>query len=37
MYEEPTVRTPDDAIRVFLDGRLDGLAIGGFYVEALEK
>jgi carbamoyltransferase len=33
MHEEPIVCTPDDAIRAFLDGRLDGLAIGGFYVQ----
>ena len=33
MHEEPIVRTPDDAIRAFLDGRLDALAIEGFYVE----
>ncbi len=33
MHEEPIVCTPDDAIRAFLDGRLDGLAIGPFYVE----
>jgi carbamoyltransferase len=37
MHEEPIVRTPEDAIRAFLDGRLDGLAIGGFYVEAPKK
>lgn len=34
MHEEPIVCTPHDAIRAFLDGRLDGLAIGGFFVEA---
>ncbi|MCB9914748.1 MAG: carbamoyltransferase [Planctomycetes bacterium] len=33
MHEEPIVCSPDDAVRAFLDGRLDGLAIGGFYVE----
>jgi len=33
MHEEPIVRTPDDAIRAFLDGRLDALAIEGFFVE----
>ncbi len=32
MHEEPIVCTPHDAIRAFLDGRLDGLAIGSFYV-----
>ena len=32
MHEEPIVCTPQDAVRAFLDGRLDGLAIGGFYV-----
>lgn len=33
MHEEPIVCSPKDAIRAFLDGRLDGLAIGPFYVE----
>ena len=33
MHEEPIVCTPQDAVRAFLDGRLDGLAIGGFFVE----
>jgi carbamoyltransferase len=37
MHEEPIVRTPEDAIRAFLDGRLDALAIGGFYVKAPER
>ncbi|MDP6538674.1 MAG: carbamoyltransferase C-terminal domain-containing protein [Planctomycetota bacterium] len=32
MHEEPIVCTPRDAVRAFLEGRLDGLAIGGFYV-----
>jgi carbamoyltransferase len=37
MHEEPIVRTPGDGIRAFLDGRLDGLAIGPFYVVAPVK
>lgn len=32
MHEEPIVRTPDDAIRSFLQGNLDYLAIGEFLV-----
>jgi carbamoyltransferase len=37
MHEEPIVRTPEDAIRAFLDGRLDVLAIGGFCVDRPEE
>jgi len=37
MHEEPIVCTPRDAVRAFLDGRLDGLAIGGYFVEAPRK
>lgn len=33
IHEEPIVRTPDDAIRAFLDSALDYLAIGDFLVE----
>jgi carbamoyltransferase len=33
MHEEPIVCSPDDAIRAFLQGNLDYLAIGGFLVE----
>jgi len=33
MHEEPIVCTPDDAIRAFLQGNLDYLAIGEFIVE----
>jgi carbamoyltransferase len=33
MHEEPIVCTPKDAIRSFLDGKLDCLAIGNFFVE----
>ena len=33
MHEEPIVCTPDDAIRAFLQGNLDYLAIGDFIVE----
>jgi carbamoyltransferase len=33
MHEEPIVCSPDDAIRAFLDGRLEVLAIGPFIVE----
>ena len=32
MHEEPIVCTPDDAIRAFLQGNLDHLAIGSFLV-----
>jgi carbamoyltransferase len=33
MHEEPIVCTPDDAIRAFLQGNLDHLAIGSFLVD----
>jgi carbamoyltransferase len=33
MHEEPIVCSPGDAIRAFLLGHLDGLAIGNYYVE----
>ncbi|MGK0173399.1 MAG: carbamoyltransferase [Gammaproteobacteria bacterium] len=33
MHEEPIVCTPADAVRAFLDGRLDCLAIGPFVAE----
>ena len=33
MHEEPIVCTPDDAVRSFLQGNLDALAIGPFLVE----
>ena len=33
MHEEPIVCTPDDAVRVFLRGHLDYLAMGPFVVE----
>ena len=33
MHEVPIVCTPDDAIRAFLQGNLDYLAIGDFLVE----
>lgn len=32
MHEEPIVNSPDDAIRAFLEGNLDYLAIGDFLV-----
>src|SRR5258708_31738619 len=32
MHEEPIVCSPDDAIRAFLQGNLDYLAIGDFLV-----
>lgn len=32
IHEEPIVRTPDDAIRAFLDSALDYLAIGDFLI-----
>jgi carbamoyltransferase len=31
MHEEPIVCSPNDAIRAFLQGNLDGLAIGPFF------
>ena len=34
MHEEPIVCTPYDAVRAFLDGRLDVLALGPFLVES---
>jgi carbamoyltransferase len=37
MHEEPIVCSPLDAIRAFLAGRIDGLAIGPFFVEHPEK
>jgi len=37
VHEEPIVRSPDDAIRAFLDSRLDYLAIGDFLVEGPES
>ncbi|MEY4673329.1 MAG: hypothetical protein RL148_1113 [Planctomycetota bacterium] len=33
MHEEPIVCSPRDAVRAFLAGKLDGLAIGPFFVE----
>jgi carbamoyltransferase len=33
VHEEPIVRSPEDAIRAFLDSALDYLAIGDFLVE----
>ncbi|MGB6641867.1 MAG: carbamoyltransferase C-terminal domain-containing protein [Thermoanaerobaculia bacterium] len=32
MHEQPIVCTPGDAVRAFLEGHLDGLAIGPFFV-----
>ena len=32
MHEEPIVCTPEDAVRAFLDGNLDYLAMGPFLV-----
>jgi carbamoyltransferase len=32
MHEEPIVCTPDDAVRAFLQGNLDYLAMGDFIV-----
>ena len=37
MHEEPIVCSPQDAIRAFLAGRIDGLAIGPFFVEHPER
>jgi carbamoyltransferase len=33
IHEEPIVRSPDDAVRAFLDSALDYLAIGEFMIE----
>ncbi len=33
MHEEPIVRTPDDAVRSFLQGHLDHLVLGPFLVD----
>jgi carbamoyltransferase len=32
MHEEPIVCSPEDAVRAFLDGRIDALAMGPYYV-----
>ena len=32
MHEEPIVCTPEDAIRAFLDGHLEYLAMGRFVI-----
>ena len=32
MHEEPIVCSPTDAVRAFFDGRIDGLALGPFFV-----
>jgi carbamoyltransferase len=37
MHEEPIVCSPNDAVRAFLDGRLDVLALGPFLVMQPEK
>jgi carbamoyltransferase len=37
MHEEPIVCSPGDAVRAFLDGRIDGLAIGPFWVPNPER
>lgn len=37
MHEEPIVCSPHDAIRAFIEGKLDYLAIGGCLVEHPEK
>jgi carbamoyltransferase len=37
MHEEPIVCSPDDAVRAFLDGRIDALAIGPHFVENPER
>jgi carbamoyltransferase len=37
MHEEPIVCTPQDAVRAFLDGDIDVLAVGGFLVHHPKK
>lgn len=37
MHEEPIVCSPHDAVRAFLAGRIDGLAIGPYFVEHPER
>jgi carbamoyltransferase len=37
MHEEPIVCNPSDAIRAFMEGKLDYLAIGPFLVQHPEK
>ncbi len=37
MHEEPIVASPRDAVRAFLDGRIDALVMGPFYVENPER
>ena len=37
MHEEPIVCSPDDAIKTFIQGELDYLAMGNFLVEAHPK
>jgi carbamoyltransferase len=36
MHEEPIICSPEDAVRGFLDGRLDYLAIGNYLVKSSE-
>jgi len=37
MHESPIVRTPDDAVTAFLQGQLDVLAIGDYFVHGEEN
>lgn len=37
MHEEPIVCTPNDAIRSFQQGKLDGLVVGNFYIENIAR
>jgi carbamoyltransferase len=37
MHEEPIVCSPHDAVRAFLVGKIDGLAIGPYFVEHPER
>jgi hypothetical protein len=37
MHEEPIVCSPDDAVRAFLEGSVDILAIGSYLVKSKQN